>query len=69
MSLTFLILNLRKYSTKKFDFFFWGGVTPLFAPKTVMSPKMSSPIPHMAAESFSTVKIGMFAELNIIRVN
>ena len=60
------VFDFKKIFNKNFDIFFGGGGHPLLVPKSAISPKMSTKVLPMTVlfitESFSTIKIWMFAK-------
>ena len=59
----FSYIDFKKILNKNFDIIFSG--TPILARRRMVPPKMSAPglpmTPLFNAESFSTLKVGMFA--------
>ena len=72
--LAFCILTFRKYQTKNFENF-WEG-TPILAPKSVVSPKMSSPVLPLTPQFYFKIlfyskngDVGNKSELIILRID
>ena len=64
--LFYILYSVKKIFIKNFDIIFSG--TPILARRRMVPPKMSAPglpmTPLFNAESFSTLKVGMFAKKN-----